>query len=225
VQATAPVAPALSCKRARPTVRRRIAVDNRHVSTELVIGLAGLALTAGALYVGLQGHRERTRERKARARFNVTVRTVDADENGIRWTDADTQHTRIGLGVKNIGDRAAGETLVNVVVPRSLPFARWAGPSGEEMPDGKVTVDTPELLPDAEGNETIPSKFLASTFDRVGRRPHYEKFVQFPVELPPRDSGLRQTTVPGRVRVQADELPDDVGEYVVNYTVHVVRRG
>jgi hypothetical protein len=152
------------------------------------------------------------------------VRTVDADENGIRWTDADTQHTRIGIGVKNVGEKAAGQTLLNVVIPRSLPFARWAGPSGEEMPDGTRMADTPELLPDETGNETISSKFLASTFDRIGLRPHYEKFVQFPVELPSRESGLSQTTVPVRVRVQADELPDDVDEHVVDYTVHVVRR-
>ena len=194
------------------------------MSTELMIGLAGLALTAVAVYVSLQGHRERTRERKVRARFDVTVRTVDADENGIRWTDADTQHTRIGIGVKNVGEKAAGQTLLNVVIPRSLPFARWAGPSGEEMPDGTRMADTPELLPDETGNETIPSKFLASTFDRIGLRPHYEKFVQFPVELPSRESGLSQTTVPVRVRVQADELPDDIDEHVVDYTVHVVRR-
>jgi hypothetical protein len=194
------------------------------VSVQLLLAGGAFAAAAIGLYFTWWAHRERVDREQAGARFEVTIRTVDADENGIRWTDADTQHTRIGVGVKNVGEREAGETLVNVVVPRSLEFARWAGPGGEESPDGKLTAETPELLPDAKGNETIPSKFLSSTWPRVGLRPHYEKFAQFPVELPPRDSA-RQTTVPIRVRVQADELPDDIEEYVVDYTVHVVRRG
>jgi len=197
------------------------------VSTEqLGLALISLAVGAAGLYIGVHGYLERRRDRKARARFDVTVRTVDADTNGIRWTDRNTttQHTRIGIGVKNVGERAAGETLVNVVVPRTLEFARRAGPKGEERPEGKLTADTTEMLPDAHGNPTVPSKFGSSTWDRVGIRPHYEKFVQFPVDLPPREGGLSQAIVPVRVRVQADELPDEVEEYVVDHIVRVVRR-
>lgn len=194
------------------------------MSGELMIALIALLLSAIGAYIAVHNFLERRRDRRARARFEITIRTVDADENGIRWTDADTQITRIGIGIKNVGDLAAGQTLINVIVPRDLDFARWAGPGGEEKPDGKLTADTPELLPDAHGEEAVLSKYLSTTLEQVARRPHYEKFVQFPVELPPRDSGLKQTTVPIRVRVQADELPDEIDEYVVDYTVHVVRR-
>lgn len=194
---------------------------------QLALALVGLAVGAGGLYIAIRGYLERRRDRQARARFDVTVRTVDADDDGIRWTDRNTttQHTRIGIGVKNVGEKAAGETLVNVVVPRSLEFARWAGPNGEERPEGKLTAETAELLPDAHGNQTVPSKFGSSTWDRIGLRPYYERFVQFPVDLPPRESELSQATVPVRVRVQADELPDDLEEYIVDHLVRVVRRG
>lgn len=194
------------------------------MSIELLVGLGAFGAAVIGLYFSYRAHRHRTRQHQARARFDVKIRTVDADEEGIRWTDADTQITRIAIGVKNTGEKAAGETLVNVVVPRSLDYVRWSGPSGEEIPDGKQTADTAELLPDATGNPAIPSKYLASTWPRVGLRPHYEKYVTFPVELPARKSGLRQATVPVRVRVQADELPDDLDEYALDYTVRVVRR-
>lgn len=193
---------------------------------QLALALISLAVGATGLYIGVHGYLERRRDRQARARFDVTVRTVDADVDGIRWTDRNTttQHTRIGIGVKNVGEKAAGETLVNVLVPRSLEFARWAGPNGEERPEGKLTAETSELLPDAHGHLAVPAKFGSSTWERIGLRPHYEKFVQFPVDLPPRESGLSQTTVPVRVRVQADELPDDINEYTVDHIVRVVRR-
>ncbi len=190
-----------------------------------MVGLTGLVLAAIGVYFAWRAHQARKQDRDARARFEVTIRTVDADEHGIRWTNADKQMTRIGVGIKNVGEKAAGPTLINVIVPASLEFARWSGPGGEEMPEGEMTAPTDELLPDAHGGETVASKFLSMTLDHVGLRPHYEKFVQFPVDLPPRESGLKQTTVPVRVKVQADELPADVDEHVVDCTVHVVRRG
>jgi len=195
------------------------------VSASLIVALASLALAIIGVYFAWRAHQARKRDRDARARFAVTIRTVDADEHGIRWTDAAKQNTRIGIGIKNVGEKAAGPTLINVVVPASLEYARWSGPGGEETPAGQMAAPTDELLPDAHGRETVSSKFLSMTLGHVGLRPHYEKFLQFPVDLPPRESGLKQTTVPVRVKVQADELPDDVDEHAVDYTVHVVRRG
>jgi hypothetical protein len=197
------------------------------MSLALVLAIVGVAIGAVGLFFTIRQHRRTVRERNARARFDVIVRTVDADEKGIRWTapNTTTQITRIAIGVKNTGEVEAGETLLNVLVPEHLEYARWAGPGGEEVPEGKRTAPTSERLPDEQGQETVPSKFLSATWSRIRLRPHYEKFVTFPVHLPPRESGLQQATVPVRVKVQADELPDDMEECVVDYTVRVVRRG
>jgi hypothetical protein len=188
--------------------------------------MGAFAIAAVSLYFNFRQHRRANREQEARARFDVSVRTVDADEEGIRWTDANTttQITRIAIGLKNIGDRPAGETLLNILVPEGLEYARWSGPGGEEIPDGKQTAPTPELLQDADGEERIASKHLGTTWRRIGMRSHYEKYVTLPVQLPPRETGLQQGTVPVRIKVQADELPDDIDEYVIDYTVRVVRR-
>jgi hypothetical protein len=196
------------------------------VSIELLLTFAAVTIAAVSLYFNLRQHRQSQGERSARAEFEVTVRTIDADEDGVRWTEPNTstQITRIAIGVKNRGDRAAGETLVNVLVPESLEYARWSGPNGEELPDGKQPAPTPERLSDRNGEPTVPSKSLSATWDRIGLRPNYEKYVTIPVELPPIESGLRVATVPIRVKVEADELPEDVPEYVTDYTVRVVRR-
>jgi hypothetical protein len=42
------------------------------------------------LTINLREHREFMKRLRARARFDVKVRTVDADEEGSRWTDATT---------------------------------------------------------------------------------------------------------------------------------------
>jgi hypothetical protein len=130
----------------------------------------------------------------------------------------------VAIGVRNDGERAAGETLVNVIVPRDLP-ARWSQAGGEEIPGGDQAAGTHELLPDAKGEMTVESKYLSSTWPRVGLRSDYEKYVQFPVGLPSPESAFQQTTVPIRVTVQADEIPDDIKEYVVRHVVRVARRG
>lgn len=101
-----------------------------------------------------------------------------------------------------------------MLVPRSLASARWAEANGAAVPNSKPPADTDERLPDRQGDENQPAMFLSSAWPRIRRSPHYEKFVQFPVELPPQASGLRQATVPVRVKVQADELPEAIGEYV-----------
>jgi hypothetical protein len=55
----------------------------------IIISSAALIVSLGALTINLREHREFMRQLKARARFTVTVETVDADDDGILWTDAD----------------------------------------------------------------------------------------------------------------------------------------
>lgn len=53
---------------------------------EVGLLLSASALVAGAapLYFVVRNRREAVRERAKRAEFQVTLRTIDADENGIR---------------------------------------------------------------------------------------------------------------------------------------------
>jgi hypothetical protein len=52
------------------------------VPIELLLALGAFGATLVRLIFSWRAHRERNRERAARARFEVTVPTVDADEEG-----------------------------------------------------------------------------------------------------------------------------------------------
>jgi len=49
-------------------------------------------------------------------------------------------------------------------------------------------------------------------------RPHYVKFVRFSIDVP-REG---EVTIPFRVTVQADELPDEIGEVSEEIMVRVI---
>jgi hypothetical protein len=51
------------------------------------LSAGALVVALGALTINLREHREFMRRLRARARFKVRVRTVDADDDGIRWTE------------------------------------------------------------------------------------------------------------------------------------------
>lgn len=195
------------------------------VGPAFYITFGALLIAAIALYFNWVQHREFLRRLRARAEFGLTIKTVDADEHGIRWTSADTQITRVEIGIKNKGKRAAGETVLNVIVPRNLEYARWAGPGGQEVEGvNSATAKADELLTDETGAEQ-PAMYLSQGIPRISTKPHYLRFVTFPVELPPRDAPIQGRTIPIRVTIQADEIPDEVEEYSATHLVRVRRPG
>lgn len=186
------------------------------------VTIGALLVAAAALIINAREHRVFMRRLSARARFDVSVETVGADSEGVFRTTGTGGTIRVSIGVQNTGEVAASETLVNVVFPRGTGV-EWCGAQGEPVGDRRYPADTPgEALHKPDGRELTETQYLADTWDRIGLRPHYVKFVKFMVNVP--DAG--EAAVPLRVRVEADELPDDQPEYVIDHMVRVgPRRG
>ncbi len=108
------------------------------------------------------------RDLRARAKFKVKLTTVGNDvRDGVRWTKAGRTAVRVSVGIKNEGDKAAGETLINALVPAHLENVRWAGPGGQATEEPKMTTPTEEKLTGSDGTE-YDAKFLSRTVPRVG---------------------------------------------------------
>lgn len=194
--------------------------DGGGVQFWLTVGALGIAFLA--LLMNFVQFREYLRELRARAKFMVTLSTVGPNvRDGVRWTDAAKTAVRVSVGIKNDGDKAAGETLINALVPAHLENVRWSGPGGQEAEEPTVTAPTDEKLTGPDGTK-YEAKFLSRTLPRIGTKPHHVVYFQFYAETRrPGDS----VAIPVRVKVQADEIPDGLDEYVAEHAVRVERRG
>ena len=67
----------------------------------------------------------------------------------------------------------------------------------------------------------VESQWLTIELPRVGRKPHHAIFVAFSAPSPERGE---ETTVQLRIKAQADELPDDIDEYVIEHDVRIGRK-
>jgi hypothetical protein len=164
-------------------------------------------------------HSEFLRQLRARARFRLTLRILEPEpgqDGVIRALGSVRVLAEVGL--KNIGERAAGETLLQVIAPRNVANFRWSGPKGEARPDLLAALETPEELTDDNGKVHL-GQYLDRGIERVTRRTYYVAFFAFDVETPP--TGVR--SVPVRVTAEADELPDDEPEASERGMIRVVR--
>ncbi|MEK6276938.1 MAG: hypothetical protein AABM29_02860 [Actinomycetota bacterium] len=194
------------------------------VEPAFFFGAGGLVIAAIGLGITIARHRDERRERRARARFRVTLTPHPGRANwgGLILTEGNVMNVRVVVGIKNVGDRAAGATLVNVLVPDHLESVRWCGPNGEDHPDGPGSTAPAsgwDVLKD--GERDYPAKYLSRTIPEVGIKPHYALYFTFHVNVP--DPGQGEARVPVRAKVQADEIPEDVDEYVEELVVRVAR--
>jgi hypothetical protein len=164
-------------------------------------------------------HNEFLRQLQARARFRLVPRPIypQPDKDGVLRSDATTVTMRVEIGLKNHGDRAARETVINVLAPRHLESLRWSGPNGEKLAEANPA-PSGETLTDADGH-VHDAQYLALILPSVTRRSVYVRYFVFDVELP-RD-GI--TSVPVRVTAEADELPDDELEPTEHLMLRVAR--
>ena len=164
-------------------------------------------------------HDEFMRQLQARARFDVTLTPQwPADENGLITEDATETRVTIAIGISNArGDKAAGTTTINALVPRGIKQLRWSGPRGEENTTASsVTLETSETLTDADGKE-FEADYLARQLPRVTRRTAYVVYFTFYVEIPRRG----ERTVPVKVLVESDDLPDEEPDVVRELMIRV----
>jgi hypothetical protein len=160
-------------------------------------------------------HDEFRRQMEARARFDVTVRALPpADEDGMFVLDATSVNVHVEIGISNKrGDKAAHTTTVNVLVPENTQNIRWSGPRGEPRPtESSEMLWTSETLTNAGGN-VLAVEYLSRQLPRITRRTHYLVHVTLSLPIPDRLT----RSVPIRVRVESDDLPDDQPEVVVDY--------
>jgi hypothetical protein len=189
------------------------------------ITVGALVIAFLALLMNFVQFRQFIRGVRSRAEFKVTLRPAGNDVvNDVRLTKADRTAVRVAIGIKNEGKKAAGETLVNALVPSHLEQVRWAGPNGQKVvgPDvlSGTTQTDDETLTAPDGTE-YPAKYLVRQLPRVGTKPHHLLHFQFYVDLKTAGEGV---VIPVRVKVQADEIPDDVEDYVEDLAVRIERR-
>jgi hypothetical protein len=182
------------------------------------ITIGALVIAFLALLMNFVQFREFLRRAKARAEFDLTLSQTGCDPDGVRRTKADRCATRIAVEIKNTGKKAAGETVINAMIPRHLENLRWCGPNGEEMEEGELMADTDVVLIGPEGRE-YESKYLSRTLSRVGTKPNNLGHFQFYVGL----TEPGEIVIPVRVGVQADEMPDEIEEYEEDLLVRVER--
>lgn len=183
------------------------------------ITVGALVIAFLALLMNFVQFREFLLGSRARANFRLTLSPVGTDPDGVRRTTAGKCATRVALGIKNTGKKAAGETVINVLIPRQLENVRWCGPNGEKLEDkSAVTANTAEKLVGPDGTEH-QSMYLVRTLSRVGTKPNHVVFFEFYVEM--QKSG--EVVVPVRAKVQADEIPDDIEDYRAELPVRVER--
>jgi hypothetical protein len=184
--------------------------------------LGALSIAAIALYFNFRQYREFARRLNARARFRVTLGVVDADDEGIRRTPSNTTTcwTRVSIGIKNVGDLAANQTVINVLLPQYIEEARWCGAKGQERNEKNelVAAGKGDVVIDDKGNE-IPAVYIALVIDRIGTKPDHVVYFQMPIDC----SFTHEPVVPVRVKVQADEIPDEIEEYEESILVRVAR--
>lgn len=191
--------------------------------TSVAISAGALTIAAWALGMSFSEHREFLARLRARADFVGTVRfpqAADTDGEIVTLiTEGNGGTIRIEVGLKNQGDRAAGLTVLNLIVPAwAREFLTWSGPLGQDLAERSTPAPTDERLSDPTG-VSMDAVYLALELPRVARRPHYVKFarLQFDVAI----GGERW--VPVRFTVQADELPDDVDELSVRRTLRILQ--
>lgn len=160
-------------------------------------------------------------ERSARANFKLSVDIVNADtgsDGGTLTTEGNHAMVRLRIGIKNVGDRAAGPTTVNVLLPAQYTGGtalRWCDEGGADIPDVPAPTTTAEEIGD--GASAGPAVYLYRYVPTVSLRSPVILFMRFhvgPLHEHPID-------VPVRVKTQADELPHHIEEVILDRVVRV----
>jgi hypothetical protein len=176
-------------------------------------------IARNALAQSSEEHRVFIEELQRRADFDVKLELLPSE-----WSDGTITapigsigRPRLQIGIKNTGRKRATHVLVNVVAPERLRGNfHWSHEDGTPRDIDKwdqATTPTPEILRDADGRDHRGA-YLSHTYDVITRRSHYVTWVSFPM--------LDAHSVPFRVRVESDDLPDDRPEVVADFMVRVV---
>jgi hypothetical protein len=186
----------------------------------LLIAALALCVAAGALYVSAREHREFMKQVRARARFDLKLTIIDVPNNlpdEPIEVDGDTLDAHLQLHVENYGERRAGETLINVRVPRTLPDFLPATAAGTIRTQGRVPIADPDPIKDADGH-LIPAKWAHETAESIPRKTGgVLTYYRFRMPVPSEGEAVCRI----EATAAAEELPDDVAECTGELVVRV----
>ena len=186
-------------------------------SLSLYIAVGAFVVALLSLYIAGREHREFMRQLRARADFEITLRFLSFADNVLR-SDAVQVDVRLEIGLKNTGQKAASETTINVLAPTFAADLRRTGPLGSPVGEWREPVNTSELLGTSDGS-ALPAHWLTMLLPRMGRKGGSVCFATFTIDVPEPNAGPR--LVPMRVRVSAEELPDEVEDRVAEIELRV----
>jgi hypothetical protein len=163
-------------------------------------------------------HNEYMKQLRARAHFKITLTVINAsrprddDPLGIMSAVGLTMWSRFEIGVANSGERTAGPTVVNVLVPANLSEFFWSDATGRKLVDADAPVATSEPL--RIDDRDFGAQWISVELPRVSTRT--PRLVWFTCSIA---SNVNQ--MPIRIKVEADELPEDGSEVVVDAVFRV----
>ncbi len=188
-----------------------------------LIGVIAAVIAAICAFVALarsrSEHNEFLRRLRARARFVITLQAITSAP-AVDTDDPLAVSAPIGqpfdqvfeIGLSNVGDGAAGPTVVNVLVPANVAGFGWTTVGGTMASHQRDVRDTDETL--TRGDSDVPAKWIAYEVSRISTRTPV--LLHFKLTV-----GAVVQRVPIRVKAQCDELPDDVFETIKDFELCV----
>lgn len=181
---------------------------------DYALGISALLIALASLVIALKAFRVHKDEADAAAaeRARAVDFALDLKVTGAR-ASGNAMGLYFQIGMRNSGDRGAGKTGVNLLLPsqrvRGGVIWNLPGDMGERM-DGN---HTGELLPDEEGAETIASVYYDREIAEFGTGSQVMK-GSFIVTRPMGTTPAESTVVPMRLRVWAPDMRPGLGERV-----------
>jgi len=188
-----------------------------------LIGVVAAVIAAICAFVALawsrSEHNEFLRRLRARARFVITLQAITSapavdidDDLAVSAPIGQPFDQVFEIGLSNVGDGAAGPTVVNVMVPANVAGFGWTTVGGTMASAQRDARETDETL--TRGDGEIPAKWIAYEVSRVSTRTPVLLHFRLTV-------GATVQRVPIRVKAQCDELPDDVFETTTDFELRV----
>lgn len=181
----------------------------------LIIAGAAFVVALFALYIAAREHREFMKQLRARARFDLTI-GMNRFDGDVHETEASTTVMVFFVGLSNVGDKAASETVLNVHTPASFGQLLWGTQTGESSSERRG-IPTGDTLTMPDGEE-VGAQMISRTFQRLSLRGRTEFwFMVDGVPVP--------CVLPIGVVVNSDDLPDDQEFAWATRTFYVRRKG
>lgn len=178
----------------------------------LVVAIRSLTAAQDSLKIAQTEHQEFMQQLTARARFDLSIRALDAGADGaLEIVGASMANARFAIRLANTGDKASGPTNVEVRVPGSLRNFVWTDAGGTSYEPRPIASRETLRMPDGRD---VTTQLVTTQVPRVSTRTPVVLYIMFLVEP-------SVTQVPVRIKAGSDDLPDDEGALVHDAIVQI----